>query len=109
MTSEFAIQVVKPVVVRISLADTIAVKAPRSGIPINHRGESGGDLIVNRDCERKLCSRISFLYGAPDAQQDAVRLDIRKNIKGFVYGEGDQVNLEAKCWYHLCRVWTRSR
>ena len=51
MTSEFAMQVVKPVVVRISLADTIAVKAPRSGIPTSHRGEGGGDLIVNRVCE----------------------------------------------------------
>ncbi len=67
MTSEFAIQVVKPVVVRISLADTIAVKAPRSGIPTSHRGEGGGDLIVRRGCGKTICSRISFLYVALDA------------------------------------------
>lgn len=44
--------VVKPDVVRMSLADTITVKAARSGIPTSHRGDSDRDLIVNRDWGR---------------------------------------------------------
>lgn len=47
--SEFAMHVVKPVVDRTSLADTIIVKAARSGIPISHREDNSGDFILNRD------------------------------------------------------------
>ena len=52
MMSEFAIHVVKPVVLRISLADTVDVKTARSGISTSHREESSGDLILNRNCKR---------------------------------------------------------
>ena len=47
--SEFAMHVEKPVVLRTSLADTIIVKAARSGILTSHREESDGDVILDRD------------------------------------------------------------
>ena len=47
--SEFAMHVVKPVVVRTSLADTVIVDAARNGIPISHRGDSDGNLILGEN------------------------------------------------------------
>ena len=49
MISESAMHVVKPVVVKMSLADTIDVNAARSGIPTSHREQTGSDLILNRN------------------------------------------------------------
>ena len=43
--------VVKPVVVRTSLADTNLVTAARSSIPTSHREESGGNPILVTDGE----------------------------------------------------------
>ncbi len=51
---EFARHVVKPVVVRTSLADTIIVKAARNSMPKSHRDEGGSGLILNRDCQKML-------------------------------------------------------
>ena len=45
--SELSMHVVKPVVVRISLADTIIVDAARNGIPTSHREDSDSDLILS--------------------------------------------------------------
>lgn len=58
--------VVKPVVVRTSLADTIIVRAARSAIATSHCEESWGDFILKRNCE-KYGPKI-LLYAARDAQ-----------------------------------------
>ena len=49
--SEFSMHVVKPVVVRTSLADTVIVDAARNGIPTSHREDSDNDLILGRNSE----------------------------------------------------------
>ena len=53
--SEFAMHVVKPVVDRTSLADTIIVKAAKSGIPIIHRENNSSDFILKGIT--KICSQ----------------------------------------------------
>ena len=49
--SEFAMHVVKPAVVKTSLADTVMVSAARNGIPTSHREQCGNDLILSENSE----------------------------------------------------------
>lgn len=58
--SEFSMQVVKPVVVRTSLADTVIVDAARNGIPTSHREDSDGDLILSMDSQERFLRSFSY-------------------------------------------------
>lgn len=93
--SEFAMHVVKPVVDRTSLADTIIVKAARSGIPISHREDNSGDFILNRDYENMFTRSFSYAAGGP--QQEAARLYMWKEMKSLGIWQGRPGTLEAEC------------
>ena len=77
MMSEFAMHVVKPVVVRTSLADTVIVDAARNGIPTSHREDSDGDLILGRNSGEGFLR--SFSYATQDGEQKAVGLYVEGN------------------------------
>ena len=68
--SEFSMHVVKPVVVRTSLADTVMVDAARNGIPTSHREGSDNDLIFGRNSEEMFPR--SFSCATQGAEQKAV-------------------------------------
>ena len=68
--SEFSMHDVKPVVVRISLADTVIVDAARNGIPTSHLEDSDGDLILSRNSEERLLN--SFTYATHGGERKAV-------------------------------------
>ena len=77
MMSEFAMHVVKPVVVRTSLADTVIVDAARNGILISHREESDGNIILNRNSKEMFLKSSSYVTQGDE--QEAVGLYVEGN------------------------------
>lgn len=77
MMSEFAMHVVKPVVVRTSLADTVIVEAARNSIPTSHREDSDGDLILSRNSKEMFVR--SFSYATQGDKLQAVGLYVEGN------------------------------
>ena len=75
--SEFSMHVVKPVVVRTSLADTVIVDAARNGIPTSHREDSDGGLILSRNSEERI--RRSLSCATQGGEQKAVRQYVKGN------------------------------
>ena len=87
--------VVKPVVVKMSLADTINVNVARSGIPTSHREGTGGDLILNRNQKKAIPI---LLDTAQEGEWSAAKLYMRKEIKGFRMRRGYGKILKANRW-----------
>ena len=108
--SEFAMHVVKPVVLRMSLADTSIVEAARSGIPTSHRGRGAGDLILSRDREWYV-PKIYYICSARCVTKGRKVVYV-EDFQSVWYDERDQRNLKAKCCEVLMTNWrygTRSR
>ena len=95
MMSESAMHVVKPVVVRISLADTSIVKAARNGIPTSHGGKGADDLILSRDCESYV-PKISFICSARCVTK-VRKVVYVEDLRSLWYDKRDQRSLTAKC------------